>query len=423
MNPCFKTTSTKPTKRLIPAIHPLLCFVFYFLLLPFYLLLFTSPLSANPTLQSAARHGIDLFLNEEYTRSHAAFDSLIIAYPDRPEGYLGKAMAYWDESLIRENEKQYDEQIRNFIGQAIQVSENDVKAQGESAETFFWLGSAYGLRSGQEMMRGNVIEGILDGLKGREFLQESVRIDPNMVDAYFGLGLSDYIIARKPHLMRMVSRLFSLPAGDREGGIAQLDRVAREGIYTQRHAISSRAFIELYYEKDYENARRRFAEIKDRYPHSLDYRLRYLDALFGLTIQGNPHYHQALIDSAQSIRSIAAQRNWNLDRWSHTKLYFIEGLGNYLTGQLEPARENMETYVREAPKKSWLLGPAELTLGKLADLRNNRSEAIAHYRRAHKHEDVWGARTEAETWLKRPFTGTEPQDRPPDTVRRYPEQP
>ncbi len=380
-------------------------------------------LSVQANRQVAAQEGLDRMLNEDYARAHAIFDSLIHAEPERPEGYLGRAFAYWDASLILEDDTQHDREIRRLIKQATRVSERHIKTHGESAEMFFWLGSVYGLSATLEMVRGSTLEAVINGLRSREFLQEALDLDPNLIDARFGLALSDYIIARKPRLLRMVSRLFSLPAGDREGGLAQLDLVAREGVYCQRHALSSRAFIALYYEKTSEEARRRFADLLRRYPNSIDYRVRYLDALFALTVKGEKAYRGALIDSVRSIRKMAVQRDWKLDRWTHTKLIFIGGLGYYLTGKTERAREDMETYIQQAEKKSWLLGPAELILGKLADLNGNRTNAIAHYKRALKQEDVWGTRAEARRYLKRPFLGEEPVQRPPDLVRRYPERP
>lgn len=387
------------------------------------LLLAALPVQGNPDIASTAQEALDWMLNEEYARAHALFDSLITAYPERPEGYLGRAMAYWDASLILEDETQYDREIHRLIKQAIRVSEDRIKAHGESAEMFFWLGSAYGLRAGLGMVRGSIFEGAVDGLRSEEFLSATLALDSTLVDAHFGLGLSDYVIARKPRLLRMVNRFFSLPPGDRKGGLARLDRVAREGTYCRRHALSSRALIELYYEKDAGEARRRFGDLIRRYPNSINYRVRYLDALFALTVKGKQDNRQTLIDSVQSIRNLAQQRGWKLDRWTHTKLTFIEGLGCYLTGQTDRAEEHMEAYVQQAEKKSWLLGPAELILGKLADLRGHRQRAIVHYKRALKQEDVWGTHARAGRYLKRPFSGQEPVQRPPDLVRRYPERP
>lgn len=378
---------------------------------------------AHTPRQRAVRQGIDDMLDERYARSHAVFDSLISVEPERPEGYLGKALSYWNESMLLADGERFVESVDQLTGRAIKLSERALKNDNDDAEMVFLLGKAYGLRAGLALIHGSPIDGVLHGLKCRDFLEETIRLNPDLADAHFGLGLAEYVAARQPRFLRMVSRILSLPDGDRKRGLARLERVAREGIYTQRHAVSSRAYIALYYEKDYEDARRRFTELHLRYPHSLDYRIRYLDALFGLTIRGRRDHRQALIDSARSIRLLAEKRNWRLNRWSRTKLDFIEGFGHYLAGSADAAVVRLEIYTAEAEKKSWLLGPAHLMLGKLADLRDDRKNAVRHYRRVGKYENVWGAREEAAAYLTQPYTGEEPARRPLDTVRRYPEKP
>lgn len=378
---------------------------------------------ARTPRQNAVRQGIDYMLDERYALSHAIFDSLISVEPERPEGYLGKALSYWNESMLLADGERFVDSVDHLTGRAIKLSERALKIDNDDAEMVFLLGKAYGLRAGLALIHGSPIDGVLHGLKCRDFLKETIRLNPDLADAHFGLGLAEYVAASQPRFLRMVSRLLSLPDGDRKRGLGRLERVARDGIYTQRHAVSSRAYIALYYEKDYKDAQRRFADLHLRYPHSLDYRIRYLDALFGLTIQGGRDHRQALIDSARSIRLLAEERHWILNRWSRTKLHFIEGFGHYLTGNAEAAIERLELYIAEATRKSWLLGPAHLILGKLADLRNDREIAVRHYRRVRKYENVWGAHEEAAAYLGQPFTGEEPVRRPPDTVRRYPEKP
>jgi tetratricopeptide (TPR) repeat protein len=373
--------------------------------------------------QDAALRGIDLFLNEHYDAAQALFDSMATAEPARPEAYLGKAMAYWDEGLIYDRGKNQKKEIERQIKNATRAAEAHIREHGESAEMYFWLGNAMAVRAGVGITYGDLIKAVLAGVESRDYLQEAVKRDPRLVDADFGLGLSDYVIARQPRLLRTVSRLFSLPSGDREQGLARLDRVAREGTYCKRHALSSRAFIALYYDKAFDEARVRFAQLQRHYPNSLDYRVRYLDAILALTVSGSPDYHRALADSARSIRQLASERGEPLEPWTRTKMDFIQGLGNYLAGDYSAARDRLLTYVREAEKDSWLLGPAELTLGKLADLRGDRESASNHYRKALRHDDVWAAHGEARAYLRSPFSGTEPSSRPVDPVKRYPQQP
>ena len=379
--------------------------------------------SANPGRQAAALAATDRFLDEDYAGAHALLDSLARVEPDRPEPYLGKALAYWDEGLIFEKGSDFKGEIDRQIEKSIQAAENHLKEHGESAEMMFWLGNAKAVASSVAITYGDLIDALVAGLESREFLEDAIRRDPGLVDAYFGLGLADYVIARQPRLLRAVSRLFSLPSGDRDLGLSRLELVAAQGTYCQRHAASARAFIALYYDKQFDEARERFTDLHRRYPNSLDYRMRYLDSVLALTAMGRDGYQHALIDSARSIRRLASERGWPLETWTRTKLDFVEGLGSYLVGEHGLAAESLQTYVAEADRKSWLLGPAELILGKIADLRGDRASATDHYRKVRRHENVWNAHQEAERYLSDPFDGQEPGSRPPDPVKRYPRQP
>lgn len=388
-----------------------------------FLLILPAEATGNPGRQAALLRGIHLTLDEAFTDAHAVFDSLAAAEPDRPEPPFYKAMAYWRKGLNLEGGPAYDSDVRTLLRRAIGLAEAHIKAHGESGEMYFWLGNAYGVRTGLEMLRKNVLRGAMDGYQGRECLFEAVRLDTSLVDPRFGIGLSDYFLSQQLRILRMAGRLLSLPSGDREGGLEQLDRAARDGVYCQMDALSARAFIALYYEHDHEDARRRVAELLGRFPNSLDYRIRYADALLYLTIEQGQDHRRALIDSVGSIRRIAGARGDRLKPWRRSKLVFTEGMAHYLLGDRDRAQALMTDYLREADPKSWLRGPAELVLGKLADLKADRTRALAHYRRVLKCEDVWASRAEAKRYREQPFSGEEPARRPPDRAQRYPEMP
>ena len=179
-----------------------------------FLLVHASRTEGNLGRRLASLDGLECIHNEEFSRAHAIYDSLIAADPDRPEGYLGKALAYWDEGLILEDGERFDRETHRFPKEVIRVSEKEVERWGESAEMMFWLGSAYGLRSTLAMVRGRVLEGVTDGLKSRAFLRRSVELNPDLVDVHFGLGLMDYVVSRKPRSCRTLKVTDRLQSSD-----------------------------------------------------------------------------------------------------------------------------------------------------------------------------------------------------------------
>lgn len=380
--------------------------------------------SAQPPWEPAVHRCIFHSLNETFDAAHAIADSLLIAHPDRPESHFYKATVYWRQGMNVRDGSKYDEAMLGHLGDAIRVTETWIKHRGESAEMFLWLGNAYGLRTGLRMLRKEVFKGVIDGIEGREYLDEAILLDPNLSDANFGIGLSDYILSRNPSILRAVQRLFDLPAGDREGGLERLDDAVANGRYNQTDALSARAYLDLYYEMDALSAKDRFDDLLDRYPNSLDYRIRLVDTMLRLHVEHGEDLAAAMVDSVASIHRIAYERRWPLFRWREAKLAFVQGVGHFSLGNHERARSFMSGVAAlSRDRKNWLVGPSELTLGKLADLAGDRERARAHYRRAERRENVWGSRDEARRYQVRAYDGTEPDVRPVDTEIRYPGRP
>ena len=386
--------------------------------------LLPSAVDAESSWEPSIHRIIHLSLDEDFASAHALADSVMHAHPDRPEPAFYKAVIYWRQGMNRQDGTKYDPDVLRYVEATIERAEQRMRRHGESADLFLWLGNAYGLRTGLEMLRRQVFKGIVDGFQGREYLTEALEIDPDLVDARFGLGLSDYILATKPRILRIVQRLFNLPSGDRKGGIASLERVTEEGRFTVTDARSALAYIDLYYERDRRAAFARVQDLLTRYPNSLDYRIRLADTMLALTFEEGDSLSSALVDSVRSIRAIARDRGWELIGWRRLKLLFTEGAGLYRIGRHAEARARL-TRVAATHKDddNWLIGPTELLLGKLADLSGDRETAKTHYARSERREDVWGSFAEARRLQIRPFDGQEPSQRPKDDEQRYPERP
>jgi tetratricopeptide (TPR) repeat protein len=397
-------------------------------LLPLVIASFLSGLPSSASAQhpwEAPTHlGIDFTLDENFAAAHAIFDSLMQAHPKRPEPLFYKAVAFWRQGMNVRDGKKYDEEILKHLGLSIEATERWMKYQGESAEMFLWLGNAYGLRTGLRMLRKEVFKVVIDGIEGRENLDEAIHLDPGLIDANFGIGLSDYILSRNPSILRVVQRLFSLPAGDRKEGLRRLDKAIKHGRYNRTDALSARAYLDLYYEMDAQSARTRFQDLLERYPNSLDYRIRYVDTLLRLQMEHGEDLAQSMLDSTASIHRMAFHRKWRLFRWRETKLNFVQGISHFILGHHERAKAHLTaTAVRSRDEDNWLVGPAELMLGKIADLAGQRDVAKEHYKRAERRDDVWESRVEAKRYQIQTYTGIEPARHPVDDKIRYPGRP
>ena len=89
-----------------------------------------------------------------------------------------------------------------------------------------------------------------------------------MHDAEFGIGMYRYYADVAPAVFRFLRFLLLLPGGDREGGLAQLERAARLGLLVRGEAQFQIHVLYLWYEHKSTEALAMVRELQARYPHN-----------------------------------------------------------------------------------------------------------------------------------------------------------
>ena len=100
-------------------------------------------------------------------------------------------------------------------------------AEPKRAEAWFYLGAAYGVRAQFRVYRVERLAAARDGKRIKESLEQALALDPSMHDAEFGIGMYRYYAGVAPAIFRFLRFLLLLPGGDREGGLAQLERASQ----------------------------------------------------------------------------------------------------------------------------------------------------------------------------------------------------
>ena len=112
---------------------------------------------------------------------------------------------------------------------AIAEAERLAAAEPNRAEAWFYLGAAYGVRAQFRVYRVERLAAARDGKRIKEALEKALALDPAMHDAEFGIGMYRYYAGVAPAIFRFLRFLLLLPGGDREGGLAQLERASHAG--------------------------------------------------------------------------------------------------------------------------------------------------------------------------------------------------
>ena len=209
------------------------------------------------------------------------------------------------------------------------------KAEPMRAEAWFYLGGAYGARGQHRVLRGQILAAARDGKRIKDALERSLDLDPELKDAYFGIGLYHYYADVAPAAAKMLRFLLFLPGGDKVAGLQEMLRARDGGQLLRSEADYQLHVIYLWYEKQPLRAIERVnglqaryprnphfpqvvAEIQDVYLHDLTASLRSWQALLALAREGK--VAEAPMAEARARLGIATQ----LDRLFETDLAVTE---------------------------------------------------------------------------------------------------
>ena len=167
------------------------------------------------------------------------------------------------------------------------------------AEAWFYLGGAYGARAQWRVLRGERLAAARDGKRIKESLERALVLDPDLHDAYFGIGLYHYYADVAPAAARVLRWLLALPGGDRVTGLQEMLQARDRGRLLSGEADYQLSTVYLWYEKQTERALALLSGLDERYP-------------------GNPHFLQTIaeIEDTYYQDPVGSARTWEalLDR-------------------------------------------------------------------------------------------------------------
>jgi tetratricopeptide (TPR) repeat protein len=299
--------------------------------------------------------------------------------PAPPEAcQLLDATALWWQIQLDPDSRALDDEFSAAVDRAIRAAEGWTSRSPDNAEAWFYLGGAYAARVQWLVLRDEKLAAARDGRRIKEVLERSVALDPNLDDAYFGIGLYRYYADVAPTAARILRFLLLLPGGDRKEGLAQMQRARAQGRLLRGEADYQLHILYLWYERQTARALELLRELRQQYP-------------------GNPLFvaRIAEIEDAYEHDIIASLTTWRellalarAERVHSAELAEVRArlaIARHLDSlaETDESIEHLEHVVAlkpEAPYSSLAL--AHLRLGEAHDRLNSRAEAVAAYREA-----------------------------------------
>jgi tetratricopeptide (TPR) repeat protein len=233
--------------------------------------------------RALGRHGLDLIMDGNLDRAIEIFRDIQKKDPQSPLGYLLEADAVWwriyyatanltDPDVFAATDlpsTPYDAHFKDLVNATISKSEARIRAQQDVARNYLYQGMAYALRARLEGLRDRDLPTARAGKKMRSLLLKSLELDPNLTDAYLGVGIYNYFVDTLSAIVKILSFFIGLPGGNRVRGLQQLQMAAEKGDL-------ARAEAKFYLAKDYSRPNERqyaralelFQQLANEYPHN-----------------------------------------------------------------------------------------------------------------------------------------------------------
>src|SRR5262245_43648438 len=116
----------------------------------------------------------------------------------------------------------------NLQLQTLMEHQLDQVVSGDEDDALLWSGNSHLLLAQLRAWQKRPMAAAFEAKKAKKTLEAAVRGGAEASDAYFGLGTYNYMADALPSFVKGLRWILTLPAGNRERGISQLETAARE---------------------------------------------------------------------------------------------------------------------------------------------------------------------------------------------------
>jgi len=198
--------------------------------------------------------------------------------PELPLGYLLEAEALWWKIFCTSAEFRYgmtdarhrpklvsDQHYLELAARASSIALAGLKNH-ESAQMQFYAGMGDAFAARLYGLRGENRATARAGVHAREHFLRALQLDPELVEAEFGLGLYNYYADTLNAIAKLLSFFMGIPGGNKQEGIRQLEHVIAEGVLTPAAARFYLALDLHRYDQQYEKALAVIGPLVEKYP-------------------------------------------------------------------------------------------------------------------------------------------------------------
>ncbi|PIS47955.1 MAG: hypothetical protein COT17_00790 [Elusimicrobia bacterium CG08_land_8_20_14_0_20_51_18] len=354
-------------------------------------------------LKAISKRGMDYVCAVELDKAQAEFEEAVSKYPEHPFGHFGLAMVKWAhfEYLEEESNPAMDREYDQFTDKAVEVGKKWLKKHPDDGNAHLCMGGMYGLRARLYLMRHSWLKAYINGKRALSSMHKALKIDPELYDAYLGLGLYEYSAGTLPKVIRWLSRL--IMSGDAGKGIEYLELCKDKGYF---NAVAAKLLlIEIFTQTNspYSNPKQAVEwsnELRKIYPRHAQMHFVQIVSLYEARMYD---------ESEREMKEYLSRVEKGFPQYKRKFLpRILVSLGtiNMVKGDygsaLDYFQRARETIKEEKHPSRWAVWGV-VRIGNLYDAEKMRERAVETYKEALSYRDEWGFRDYIEKYLDTPF--------------------
>ncbi len=232
------------------------------------LALIASPSAAfhtAPEVRAGIQRVTDLLLNRDVEAAEAECHSLLVLSEGEAAGKFCLGLVTLTRAENKDDPTPDLDRFLTQVAEAISAAEALERSQPADAEVKLLVGLTHGYKALVDGGQKNYLAAFTSLREAHRRFEESVRLEPKLVDAYYGIGLYNYALGRLPVLLKPLVGIV-LPRGDAAHGLPDLERVAEQGTYLKMMARVALLHLYASREDKYAEALRLGRDLLSLYP-------------------------------------------------------------------------------------------------------------------------------------------------------------
>ena len=318
--------------------------------------------------------GIDFQLAGDYEAAKRVEQQLLLV-KGSPIGHVFALNSITTQMTWNEANTAYHDDLRYHATEILKWCKANLKGKGDQALTHFYCGQTNFALSYYFGLNGNFYKAGKHGVVGIDQMETALKLDPQLHDAKFHLGLAYYVADNLPPFIKAVSSLlWFIPTGNSEKSIPYLKESIIKGERYKDVARYTLGSLFLENELTYSEAEDHFRYLSDKFSKNPRF---HLQLIFVLLIQ------EKFEESIFAAKGFLKNADSNSAEYNLAKVSMIRAqLRNRELVEAQRNFSQIEPYfsTEDSNSPGWSIAWFKLTSAQLNDMLNHRRQAISEYK-------------------------------------------